>query len=181
MTADTAKTIAETIESVLKSFGIIIGAAWVYWKFVHKRLHEATMDVDLEVVFVGKQNEKWIVEITAVLRNKSSGRLRYEDFQVVARYVLPDDPIQDGSDRINYQLRFPRTIDERIGGGKRFFANAEWINPGQEFRHRYITYIPIEATFVWVQTRHFFNLRGRQKSNAQKILRVPRNEEELLV
>lgn len=176
----TTKTIAEIIESLLKSAGIIVGGVWVYWKFIHQREHEATMDIDLEVLFVGRQDDKWIVEITALLRNKSTARVKYEDFQLVTRYALSGDPIDDGPEKINYQLLFPRTIDERIGGAKRFFANAEWINPKQEFRHRYVTCIPADATFIWVQTKHLFNLKRRQKSNTQKILRVPMDREDLL-
>jgi hypothetical protein len=101
---DGRKTIAEIIESLLKSAGIIAGGVWVYWKFVHQREHEATMDIDLEVLFVGRQGDKWIVEITALLRNKSTARVKYEDFQLVTRYALPGDPIDDGVEKINYQL-----------------------------------------------------------------------------
>ena len=55
----------------------------MYWTFIYQREHEATMDVDLEMLFVGKQHEKCIVEIAAVLNNNSGARVKYEDFQLV--------------------------------------------------------------------------------------------------
>jgi hypothetical protein len=64
--------------------------------------------------------------------------------------------------------------DQRLGGEKRFFSNVEYINPKQEFRHRYVTFIPAEATFVWVQTKFFFQLDGREKCDSQRIFRVPK-------
>jgi hypothetical protein len=111
-----------------------------------------------------------------VLANKSQVRLRYEEFQITARYLLPEDKVEDGDHRIHHQLQFPRNIDQRIGGEKRYFSNAEYINPKQLFRHRYVTFIPGEATFLWVQTKFFFDLKGREKCDSQKILRVPESE-----
>ena len=89
--------------------------------------------MDIDVRFVGKQDGKWLVEITVLLENKSQVRLKYEDFQITARYLLPGDKVEDGGHRIHHQLHFPRTIDERIGGEKRYFSNAEYINPKQVF------------------------------------------------
>ena len=126
--------------------------------------------MDLE--FVGLQDDKWVVQVTAILENRSLIRVKYEDFQVTLRYLLMNDTVEDGDSRLAYQLHFPRTIDERIGGAKRMFANAEYINPRQEFKHRYITYLPADATFVWVQCKFFVKLGSNvAKSNTQRIFR----------
>jgi hypothetical protein len=86
-------------------------------------------------------------------------------------------------------LKFPRTTDERLPKKgeereKRFFANAEYLNPNQAFKHRYITSIPIDATLLWVQCK--FALMRKSwfrkpeedttkhiRVNSQRIFRVP--------
>lgn len=89
---------------------------------------------------------------------------------------MPGDKVEDGDgETLNYQLNAPRTIDARIGG-KRYFSNVEYINPKQIFRQRYITYIPGDATFLWIQTKFFFHLKGKEKVNSQRIFRVPDRE-----
>jgi hypothetical protein len=167
------RTVFDIVESGVKVAAILIGGSWTYWKFVIQRSSEPATDIDTNVTFVGKQDAKWIIQITVTLENKSEVRLEYKDFQIVARYFLPDDKITDSTHpKVMYQLDAPRTIDERIGS-KRFFSNVEYINPKQVFRQRYITYLPGDATFVWIQTKFFFTLKKLQMVNSQKIFRVP--------
>jgi hypothetical protein len=174
------KTVASVLESFVKITAIIVGSIWAYWKFVIQREHEPATDLDIDVQFVGEQDNKRIIEITVLLENKSQVRVKYEDFRVVARYLLDGDKVEDGERRIKYQLNFPRTIDQRIGGEKRYFSNVDYMNPKQVFRHRHITYIPVDASFLWVQTK--FNsvfkkivvFKKKVKVDSQRIFRVPR-------
>jgi hypothetical protein len=167
------KTIASVLEAFVKITAIIVGSMWAYWKFVIQREHEPATDLDIDVQFVGEQDDKRIVEITVLLENKSQVRVKYKDFQVVARYLLDGDKVEEGDSRIRYQLNFPRTIDQRLGGGKRFFSNVEYMNPKQVFRHRHITYIPADSTFLWVQTK-FKSVFKEAKVDSQRIFKVPR-------
>lgn len=170
------KDFASTVASLVSAAAVIVGAAWAYWKFVRQRANEPATDMDIDVRFIGKQDGKWIIEITVNLENKSQVRLKYENFEIRARYLLPEDTVDDGGHKIHHQLNFPRNIDERLCGEKRFFSNAEYINPKQNFKHRYITWIPGEATFLWVQTKFFFDLKVREKCDGQRIFRVPQSE-----
>jgi len=166
------KTVFDIVESGVKT-EIIIGASWTYWKFVIQRASEPATNLDIDVKFVGKQDSKWIIEITATLENKSQARLEYKDLQITARYFLAGDKIEDGGPQIKYQLNAPRSIDERIGGKERFFVTPPYINPTQLFRHRYVTYISGDATFVWIQTKLSIHPKGGwQKVNAQRIFRA---------
>lgn len=61
------KTISDIVESGVKVAAIIIGAGWAYWKFVIQRASEPATDLDIGVNFVGKQDGKWIIEITVTL------------------------------------------------------------------------------------------------------------------
>jgi hypothetical protein len=188
--------ILEKLPDYIQAFAILIGGGWVYWKFIYQRQKEPATDIDIDVRFVGTQNEKWIIEVTCSLENKSLVRHTYRDFQLTVRYLLAGDEVEDGPKELQYQLKFPRTIDIRLNEGnvegkkKRYFAgvdvsqkNQNYINPKQSFRHRYITWVPADATFVWIQCKFCFD-SGRnklQKVNSQKIYRVPARSEQGVV
>lgn len=172
---------AELIPEYVQAFALLSAGAWAYWRFFHQQSHQPATDIDIEITVVGTQGGFRILEVTAVLENKSLVRHKYEDFQMKMRYILGSDPIKDGSLEINYQLVFPHKIDARIGGAERLFGNVGWINPRQQFRHRYETFVPLEATMVRVHCRFAFHqkdLRLRRKPSkddrvfvdAQKVL-----------
>jgi hypothetical protein len=152
--------------------------------FIYQRQREPATDIDIDVRFVGVQKGKWVIEVTCVLENKSLVRHTYRDFQVTVRYLGHTDEITDGPERIQYQLEAPKTIDDRIDKAKRFFTgvdllngngNQNYINPRQQFRHRYVTWIPSSASFVWVQCKFDFSVgwHRKQKTNSQRVFRVP--------
>ncbi len=186
--------ILKLLPDYIQAIAIVFGGLWAYWKFILQRQKEPATDIDIDLRFVGTQSEKWIIEVTCFLENKSLVRHAYKDFQITIRYLLPDDEVEDGPEKIQYQLKCPNTIDERFYDGeikndkpKRFFAgvdistknkNQNYINPKQKFRHRYITWIPINSTFVWIQCKFLFKLGSKkeQKTNSQKIFRVPAHD-----
>lgn len=175
-------TWVELLPEYVQAGAIIVGAGWAYWKFIYQRQREPATDIDIDVRFVGVQKEKWIIEVTCILDNKSLVRHTYRDFQLIVRYLEHTDEIVDGPAKINYQLRAAKTIDDRIDQAKRFFAgvdlseaNQNYINPRQQFRHRYVTWIPSDASFVWVQCKFDFSVdtHRKQRTNSQRVFRVP--------
>ena len=83
----------------------------------------------------------------------------------------------DGDERIQFQLCCNRTIDERISGSKRRFANVAYIDPRLTFRHSYVTFVPGDATFIWLQCSLRFRAGWKRQwlvKNVQRLLRVPR-------
>ncbi|WP_138733375.1 hypothetical protein [Modestobacter excelsi] len=164
---------------------LLIGGAWAYFTFLHQRQGEPATDIDVDLEFIGTQAEQHIIQVTADLENRSLVRHRYQDFILTIRYLTREDGVVDGDAPLNYQLNCPRTIDSRIGGEKRYFANPSYINPRQRFRHRYVTYLPHDATFAWVQCRFTYDHTGLWSrwarahhrdsvvTNSQRIRRVP--------
>jgi hypothetical protein len=107
------------------------------------------------------------------------GKVRhsYKDFEVSVRYLLPTDDVEDSwVKKLNHQLNCTRAINERIGGNKRVFDNVDYMNPRQEFKHGYITFVPVETSFIWVQCKFFFGKR-QTKMNSQRIFHVPAKAE----
>jgi hypothetical protein len=100
-------------------FVALVSAMWAVWLFLLRREAEPGAELDLSVDFVGRQNGQWLIEVVARLTNRGAVRHWYRQFQVVVRYLLPEDRIVDGPERINHQLLCTRTIDERIDKHRR--------------------------------------------------------------
>jgi len=186
------KTFLELLPDYVQAAALVIGGLWAYWQFIYQRKKEPATDIDVDLRFVGRQRGAWIVEVTCALINKSLVRHTYKDFQVTLRYLTAEDEIVDGPPEILHQLLVKKTIDGRLqssiaqdGQGRRmrrFFApvadakaNENFINPGQQFHQRYVTWVPDGATFVWVQCKFSFERAGTQKTNTQKIFEVPKS------
>ncbi len=177
-------TIDLILAAITLAFSLAFSAmsgVWIAWQFLIKRKGDPGAELQVELEFVGKQDGKWLVEIIALVTNRGFVRHWYQDFRVAVRYLLPNDQITDGDARINYQLCCTRTIDERIDGKRRYFANAMYIDPRLTFRHSYVTFVPSEATIVWVQCS--FQFPGRrawfawtkqmETKNVQRLFKVP--------
>lgn len=162
------------LPAYIQAFSIVIAGGWAYWKFIYQRQKDPATDIDIDVQFIGVQDQKWVIEVTSILENKSLVRHSYEDFQVSIRYLEDNDNIEDGDVDILYQLHCSKSINDRIDGKKRRFGNVHYINPKQVFKHRYVTFVPDSASFVWIQCRFFFG-KNKQKMNSQKIFCVPKD------
>lgn len=144
-------SIATVVPDYITAIAIVVGGLWAYVRYFHERSDEPATNIDVDVRFVGAQNHACLVEVDVTLENKSLVRHYYHDFRLNMRYLTPSDPIVDGHERLAYQVLFPHSIDTRLEGNvKRHFPNAEYINPRQTFHHRYVTFVPVDATFVRV-------------------------------
>ncbi|CAN5490623.1 hypothetical protein BH11PSE9_BH11PSE9_18290 [soil metagenome] len=165
---------------VLSALGAVVGGSATTWWFLYRRGLEPSSELGLEIFFAGRQADNFIVEVVATLQNKSSVRQAYRDLQLSIRYLLPEDIIEEGSEKIGYQLKMNRSIDTRIGS-KRYFAHAEYIDAGINFRHSYITFVPANATVLWLNSRLQFRTREHWYSHSfvwhtkssQRLVSVP--------
>jgi hypothetical protein len=180
-------TLINLIPTYVQATALVVAGLWAYWRFFHQRGDEPATDIEVDARFVGRQGDHYMVEVTATLENKSFVRHRYRQFRMNLRYLRTGDELVDGAESVHHQVVFPHSIDERIDGRKRLFANAAYINPRQRFHHRYETFVPSDATFIRVHCRFEFEVTGprawRQslrrhpseptKVDSQKVFRVP--------
>jgi hypothetical protein len=160
-----------------------VPAAWILFRFLLRREAEPGAELNLDVDFVGRQDGQWLIEVVAKLTNKGAVRHEYSEFRVVVRYLLPGEKITDGPDKTNYQLLCNSTINDRIGGRARYYANASFIDPGLTFRHSYVTFVPENATFLLVQLKLVFTRRDswrpwkkiEETKNTQRLIAVPKD------
>jgi hypothetical protein len=178
---NTASALPPAIDLFLSTAFPIAAAVWVVWQFLIRREAVPGAELSIDVEFVSRQDHSWVIEVVATLTNQSLVRHWYKNFRLSVRYLLPEDSLRDGGEKINHQLLCTRTIDERIGGARRYFANSTYIDPKLTFRHSYVTFVPVEATVIWVQCNLQFPGRRRwydwkpvmETKNLQRVFGVP--------
>jgi hypothetical protein len=69
------KNFTASIQSIITSVALVGGGVWAYWRFVLNRESAHKVDVDVEVTFVLKQGDNWIIE--AVAAGEKSGELHF--------------------------------------------------------------------------------------------------------
>ena len=74
--------IIKVLPAYVQALAVVTAGVWAYWKFIYQRQKDPASDVDLDLRFVGIQDQKWIIEVTALLENKSLVQHRYENFTV---------------------------------------------------------------------------------------------------
>jgi hypothetical protein len=174
MTLSELKDIMSIIQSTVHIMAFLAAGIWAYVKFVLRREKEPRAEFDVDLKFVGVQDEFWLVEVSAFVENKGQVRHPVNNFSVRLRYLLHGDKVEDGLENIGYQLKLPHTIDERIENKKRYFwSKDEYIDPGSKHRNSYITALPVEATFVLAMSK--FHYKNRVFP-IQKLFRVPERE-----
>ena len=159
------KDIAQGVSAVLTASAILFGGIWAYWKFVLQREREPRAEFDLAAEFVGRQDGKWLLEVSARLANKGRVRHLMKNATLNIRYLTASDAVTESEGKNHFrQARFPHSI------GRRTAWWDSYIDPGLEFRNSYVTSIPADATYILLLS-HFQYDRGEWP--AQRLLKVP--------
>ena len=109
------------------------------------------IDFAVEVRFVARHDESWLVELAARLDNK--GLVRYETNELTfdLRCIYPDDPLSPGGPEINGQTLIPHVVTTGS------WLPADWggtfIEPGLSTRYSFIAAVPAGAVAVLLHGR----------------------------
>jgi len=166
MTLEEFKNLVDAIYAIVSTLAIVIGGSWAYWKFVIQKEREPRAEFDLMAEFIGRQDGKWLLEVSGRLVNKGKVRHKMENATMNVRYVLPNDPVVESQeDRQFHQVLFPHSI------GRRKIWWDSYIDPGLEFRNSYVTWVPAEATYILLLCK--FQYGNERVWPAQRVLKVP--------
>ncbi len=159
------KNLAEGISAVVSSVAILLGGLWAYWKFVIQREREPRAEFDVTGEFLGVQDGKWLLEISARLNNKGQVRHLMKNATMNIRYLTAADPILESQEKGHFkQVSFPHSI------GRRTVWWDSYIDPGLEFRNSYLAWVPAEATYILLLCNFQYD---KGVWPAQRILKVP--------
>lgn len=158
------KDLAQGISAIVTSVAILFGGLWAYWKFFIQREREPRAEFDVTAEFLGVQDGKWLLEISARLANRGHVRHLMKKANLNVRYLTAADPVLESSEDLYKQISFPHSIGRRT---------AWWdshIDPGLEFRNSYLAWVPTEATYILLLCSFEY---GKGKWPAQRVLKVP--------
>lgn len=169
MKLDDIKTIVEIAEKIITSISVLIGGIWVYYRFILQRERYPNINFECDVVFIGKQNDEWLIEITATLDNKGKAQ------HIMDIFTFSLDGIHSNEQFIhlekwNGQANFPYSIK------KGTFLNPHYkyfyIDPGTTAKYSYIIAVP--TTFSYLLLHCMFKYKeGNKMHVAEKTVKVP--------
>jgi hypothetical protein len=159
------------VQASINILALLFAGAWAYRKYFVRREREPRGELKIDLDFVGRQGEYWLVEASAYLENKGFVRYSIRDMRIRFRFLTRNDPVEEGGDGIRHQIIFPHSTDGK--GHKRYMEKETYVNPNLHYRYSYITRIPQEATFVMVHCKLKY---WRTFSTAQKLFKVPSDE-----
>jgi hypothetical protein len=173
------KNVAEGIQAIVTSAALIAGGIWALWRFVLTREGLPRIEPDLDLVFVHKQNKRWIVEIVAMLENKGKARLSIKEFVFELRYGLPTDEIESGRILVEdmfdvkAELNFPAHSEVKDA----WLKNDEtiFLDPGVRQRHSLVASLPEEATIALAAIEFWYP--NKESELAVKLAAVPKSNE----
>ena len=167
------KEISEIIYNIAAAIAILIGGGWTFWKFVIQREKFPKPQFDLDLKVIGKQNKKYIIELSALLTNKSAVRLIIPKFYFSLFILEADEEIDLGDDRINESVKFKKVIDQKLWLS--YLKNANeytFVDSGSEQRYSFVTSLPDSATFALLQSRFEYKERASDFHSAQKCFKI---------
>jgi hypothetical protein len=157
--------IVQMISAILSPMAIVIAGLWAFWRFIIQKEREPRAEFDLTAEFLGLQNGKWVVEISAHLANRGKVRHMMKDATLNVRYLKATDPVVESQVDGHFgQVEFPHSI------GRRKIWQDSFIDPGLAFRNSYLTWVPADATYILLLCKFEYE---RGKWPAQRVLKVP--------
>lgn len=171
MTTEELKDIVETVESVLKSIGLVIGACWVYFRFIRTRENHPKIQFDIDLRLLGRQDEKIIIEVVAILENKGVVRHRVNNFTCDILVLRENKPVIPGDERINYQVLFEKANPAKTGS--RDTTRIVWIpekwyesfvDAGVKQRYTYLAAVSGDAAFIGVYSQFYYKGEDSDRS-----------------
>jgi hypothetical protein len=171
------KNVAEGIQAIVTSVALIGGGIWALWRFVLTREGQPLIQPELDIVFLHKQNGRWIVELVAVLENKGKARLTIKEFVYELRYGLStDDVVSEGvlvedMFELKTELNFPPYSE--VKGAWLKDKQEIVIDPGVRQLHSFITSLPGEATTALAAIEFWYP--NKESELEVKFVVVPKN------
>lgn len=176
------KEIALTIESISKTIGIIVGAIWVYLRFIRTRESHPKIEFNIDLKSLGRQDKKILIEIIANLENKGQVRHWVNNFTCDVLILRSVDSVVPGDKRINYQTLFEKYNPIKSYDGDRtgriVWIPEKWyesfIDGGIKQQYTYLTEVPENTAFISIYSQFYYE--GDDFQTAQKTFSVEQLE-----
>lgn len=160
---------AGALESIVKTVAIVFGGAWVFFKFVWQGDYQRRISFTVDVQFIGRHTDFWLVEVVAVIENKGLVSHTITKFIFDLRQLKLEDTLVEGGEEINRQTRFPHKLKK--GSWLPQSWGDTFVRPGVSNRYSYVTTVPKDAAYVLLHGR--FDYGPQSFHTADRVLKVP--------
>lgn len=160
----------EKIATIAQTLFILIGGIWVLRKYILQQERFPNVNFTADIVFIGKQNNDWIVELVAFIENVGKAQLVIFNFDFDLNALYNGDEIEK-DDRWGNQINFPHPLEQ--GFFKPSKTESFFVDPGTKAKYSYITKVSDNAKFLILHTTFAYHGRGRTAHTAEKTVMVP--------
>ena len=172
MTVTQMKEIVEIIESLAKTIGLVVGAIWIYFRFIRTRENHPKIEFSVSIRLLGRQDNKILIEITADVENKGLVRHWINNFTCDVLILQSNDLVIHGDKRINHQLLFekynPIKLDNENRQKRIVWIPKDWyesfIDAGIKQQYTYLTAVPETTTFISIYSQFYYKDKDFQTS-----------------
>ncbi len=169
MTWATFKTVCEIFQSLVTIASILIGGAWVIYRFILQRERYPNINFDCDIIFIGKQNNAWIIEIMAVVENKGKAQHAMNVFEFTLDAIRSDEVICR-AEQWEGQTDFPHPAGS--GSFMKTDYTCLYIDPGTVAKYSSVLTIPDQFSFLLLSC--MFKYQEKHKMHvAEKVVKVP--------
>ena len=158
------------IESIITIIGITVGGGWAFWKFVVHREAHPRIEFSVDIHFIGKQQDEWIVEVLGLLENKGTVPHKMTHLKFDLKYLKASDTLEENAD-YGGQIDVKHLLKE--GSWLPFVQDVyARLYPGISMRYNYIYRIPADASYVLIHGLLDYGRKGEQ-TRADRLVKVP--------
>ena len=141
------KELSETIEAFSKCIALLIGGFWVYRKYIKTRENCPKIQFDVDLNYLGQQDNKILIEIIARMENKGLVRHWINDLTFNIFILETNDKVEFGREKINYQLAFKKHYPDADRANSRIVVippnfGDSFVDPGVCQQYTYLSAIP---------------------------------------
>jgi hypothetical protein len=122
------KNLAAGIQSIVTSLALVGGGIWAYWRFVLNRESAHKVDLDVDVTFVLKQGDNWVIEGVALVKNPGSVRLDFKEFTYELHHALSSDEFSKQTTKEGAAKERNLGVDDRL----RILFKRSWLKEGED-------------------------------------------------
>jgi len=172
LSLEKTEIVFKIIEAGITSLALIAAGIWAYFRFNRQRENYPWIDFNVDISFIRKKEDWWIVELIAYVENKGKVQHIIKEFEFELASLNLADKVETSPEFRN-QVYFPNKISK----GSFLPANCSYffIEPGLKNKYSYVARIPINAEVIILHSK--FNYEdGKHFHMAEITVKVPEKD-----
>ena len=168
MTPEEFKNIVGGISDIISAVAIIIGGAWVLYKFGLFRERFPSMELYNNIVYIGENTTEYLFELSCTVENKGKVRKWLAPFDFDLLYLTNEDvfkPDPKHNDEVWFRSFFEGKPQILIN--KKFWVSPDWhipfVDGEAKKRFHYLVAVPKSYAYLSLYTR-FIDFNNRRKA-----------------